>query len=285
MTSLTDAKRSRREWLRRATLAGGGLLASPWLRGARADSGRTFRAGAYAADITPERFPMSMNGQMHDQIARSAHDRLHARCLVLDDGKVRVAFAVCDSCMIPRPLFDEAKAKAREATGIPTDRMLMSATHTHTAPAVAGVFQTEPQAEYARFLVDQIAEGIAQGDRTLARARVGWAVGKDPTQVFCRRWLMKPGTAQTNPFGGTKDDRAQMHPGYQNPNAIEPTGPVDPDVSLLSVQAPDGRPIALLANYGMHYAGYGIPPGTASADYFGRFARRVADHIGARDAD
>ena len=40
---------------------------------------------------------------------------------------------------------------------------------------------------------------------------------------------MKPGTAPTNPFGGTKDDRVQMHPGYQNPNAIEPTAPVDPD--------------------------------------------------------
>jgi neutral ceramidase len=276
------ARHSRRDWLRRAALASGGL-ALPALR-ARAED-KTFRAGAFAIDVTPERFPISMNGQMHDQVARSAFDRLHARSLVLDDGATRLAIVVVDSCMVPQRLFDEAKRRAGVATGIPAGHMLMSATHTHTAPAVAGVFQTEPDAGYAEFLTGRIAAGVERAFKNLAPARVGWGVGQDPSQVFCRRWLMKPGTAQTNPFGGTRDDRAQMHPGYQNPNALRPTGPVDPDISLLSVQSPDGRPIALLANYGMHYAGYGIPPGTASADYFGRFAERIKGLIGAGDAD
>ncbi len=242
---------------------------------------KPFRAGAAAVDVTPPRFPISMNGQMADQVARSAFDRLRARCLVLDDGGAEVAIVVVDSCMIPRALFDEAKARAAEATGIPIERMMMSATHTHTAPAVMGVFQTEPDADYARFLAGKIAETVERAHAGRRPAQVGWAVGRDPSQVFCRRWLMKPGTAQTNPFGGTRDDRAQMHPGYQNPNAIAPTGPVDPDLSLLAVRAVDGRPIALLANYGMHYAGYGIPPGTASADYFGRFAAKVEAAVGA----
>ena len=71
-----------------------------------------------------------------------------------------------------------------------------------------------------------------------------------------------------------------MHPGYQNPNAIRPTGPVDPQIGLLSVQSLEGRPIALLANYAMHYAGYGIPPGQCSADYFGRFCAKVEQELG-----
>ena len=236
---------------------------------------KRFQAGASAIDITPETFPISMNGQMHDQVARSAFDRLHARCLVLDGGTTEVAIVVVDSCMVPRSLFDEAKALASRSTGIAEDRMMMSATHTHTAPAVMGTFQTEPDAKYVKFLTSKIAEAVERAHASRRPARVGWAVGKDPTQVFCRRWLMKPGTAQTNPFGGTRNDQAQMHPGHQNPNALEPTGPVDPDVSLLSVQSPEGQPIALLANYGMHYAGYGIPAGMASADYFGRFCEKV----------
>lgn len=244
-----------------------------------------FRAGAVAVDITPPRFPISMNGQMHDQVARSAFDRLHARCLVLDDGTTEVSIVVVDSCMIPRALFDEAKARASAATGIPVERMIMSATHTHTAPAAMGTFQTEPDADYVRFLTSRIAEAVGRAHDGRRPARVGWAVGSDPTQVFCRRWLMKPGTAPTNPFGGTKDDRAQMHPGYQNPNGIAPTGPVDPDLSLLVVRSTEGRPIALLANYGMHYAGYGIPAGTASADCFGRFAAKVESMVGARDGE
>src|SRR5262249_35902281 len=57
---------------------------------------------------------------------------------------------------------------------------------------------------------------------------------------------------------------------------------IDPEISLLSVQAPDGRPIALLANYSLHYVG-GVP--ALSADYFALFAERVAAHLGAGKAD
>jgi neutral ceramidase len=62
---------------------------------------KVFRAGAYAQDITPEKFPISVNGGMADRQATMAHDRLHARCLVLDDGMTKIAFAVCDSCHDP----------------------------------------------------------------------------------------------------------------------------------------------------------------------------------------
>jgi len=251
----------------------------------RADDVKPFRAGAFAADITPPRFPISINGHMRDRMAQKAHDRLHARCVVLDDGKAPVAIVVVDSCMISRPVFDEAKQRIAAATPIRPERMLMSATHTHTAPTVVGVFQSEPDTEYTAFLVDRIVEGVTRAYKNLEPAKIGWAVGQDPTQVFCRDWLMKPGTAPTNPFGGTKDDRVQMHPGYQNPNAIEPTAPVDPDVSVVSVQAKDGRPIAVLANFSMHYAGYGIPGDAASADYFGRFAERIKTLVGAEKTE
>ncbi|WZO96646.1 neutral/alkaline non-lysosomal ceramidase N-terminal domain-containing protein [Isosphaeraceae bacterium EP7] len=241
-----------------------------------------FRAGAFSADVTPLKFPISMNGQLNNQVANSASSRLHARCIVLDDGTSKVAIVVVDSCLISDEIFDEAKARASKATGIAADHMMMSATHTHTGPASVGVFQSEPDKDYVAFLIGQIAEGVIKADANLAPARVGWGSGSDPTQVFCRRWLMKPGTALTNPFGGTKDDQAQMHPGFQNPNAVEVTGPVDPEIGLLSLKrASDGRPIALMANYAMHYVGYGIPAGTTSADYFGRFCERIEAKLGA----
>ena len=50
------------------------------------DGKKTFRAGAYAIDVTPTKFPVSVNGGFTDRQATGAHDRLHARCLVLDDG-------------------------------------------------------------------------------------------------------------------------------------------------------------------------------------------------------
>ena len=50
--------------------------------------------------------------------------------------------------MMPRELIDRAKAIAREKTGIPTERMLISATHTHSAPSTMGALGTPPDAQW-----------------------------------------------------------------------------------------------------------------------------------------
>jgi hypothetical protein len=232
----------------------------------------TFRAGAYAQDITPVRFPISVNGGMTDRLAKSAHDRLHARCLVLDDGTTKIAFAVCDSCMIPREVTDPAKAMAANLTRIPPERILISATHTHSAPTVSGVFQSDPDPEYPKFLAEKIAEGIAAANRRLAPAKIGWAVGKDPDQVFNRRWKVQNAELLANPFGGV--DQVRMNPPRAHKDLVEPAGPTDPDVSILSVQTAAGKPLALLANYSLHYVG-GFPE--LSADYFAVFAEKIGN--------
>ena len=90
---------------------------------------------------------------------------------------------------------------------------------------------------------------------------------------------MKPGTIPPNPFGGT-NDLVKMNPPVESPNLLEPAGPTDPEVSFVSVQSPDGRPIALLANYSLHYVGTGHSE-DISADYFGAFADRIEQLLGA----
>jgi len=245
-------------------------------------SEKTFRAGAHAIDISPQHFPVIVNGGMRERTADKISDPLHARCLVLDDGTTQIAVAVVDSCMVPRAILDQAKTLAEKATGIPADRMMISSTHTHSAPAVAGCLGSDVQEDYAAWLPGRIAKGIETAQNNLAPARVGWAVGQDPTNVFCRRYLMKPGKARTCPFTGKTNDQARMNPGYENPDRVKRTGPADPDVSVLSIQTPDGKPIALLANYSTHYAG-GVQP--VSADYFAVFARRIGELVGAEGLD
>ena len=239
---------------------------------------KMLRAGAFAIDITPEQLPVLVNGGMTTRSADKIVDRLHARCLVLDDGTNQIAIVVVDSCMLPRSLLDEAKEIAAKATGIPTNRMLISATHTHSAPSAMGALGTDADEAYVKFLPDRIARGIALAQKNLEPARIGWASEREPKNIYCRHWLMKEGTAQTNPFSGKSNDQVQMNPGNGNPNKIKPISPVDDEVSVVSVQAKDGRPIALLANYSTHYAG----SPALSADYFGVFAEKIGKLI---DAD
>jgi hypothetical protein len=243
-------------------------------------TGKTFRAGAFAADTTPLELPISVNGGMQDRQATQVSDRLHARVLVLDDGRVRIAIVVCDLCAIPRDMCDEAKRLAALSSGIRPDHVLISATHTHTAPTTTAVFQSDPDPTYQHFVAEQIAKGIARATKNLEPARIGWGVGCNADQVFNRRWKMKPGSIAADPFG-RKTDTVKMNPGPMNPNLVEPAGPIDPDVSVLSVQALDGRPIAVLANYSLHYVG-GVPE--LSADYFGAFAERIKELLNASEA-
>jgi hypothetical protein len=220
---------------------------------------------------------------MSDHKATHVHDELHARCLVLDNGKTRLAFAVCDMCMIPREVMDQAKAFVHDETGLPVENILISATHTHEAPTAAGVFQSEPDPAYPPFLARRIADGIRRATNNLEPARIGWGVGKEPTQVFNRRWFMKPGFRLDDPFGlGT--DKVRMNPPVESEDLDRPAGPTDPDVSIVAVQAKDGRPIALLANYSLHYVG-DAAAGAISADYFAIFADRMQQLLGADRQD
>jgi hypothetical protein len=181
--------------------------------------------------------------------------------------------------MIPREVADEAKHLIQQHTGIPPQNVLISATHTHTAPTATPVFQSDPDPAYARFLTTRIADGVRRAAHNRMPAKVGWGVGKQPGHVFNRRWKMKPGTIPPDPFGGTTD-QVQMNPPVGSQNLVEPAGPTDPDVWVVSVRTGDDKPLAVLANYALHYVG-GNPGDHVSADYYGMFARSMAHGLGA----
>lgn len=242
---------------------------------ALADEG-TLRAGAAIVDVSPLKLPAIVNGGFLEAQSDTIHDRLHARALVLDDGDTRLALVVVDSCMMPRELIDQAKALAREQTGIPVERMLVSATHTHTAPSAMGALGSRPDPDYVAILPGLIAEAITRAAGNLEPAQAGWAVVDDFDHTHCRRWVRRPDRMLNDPFGGLTV-RANMHPGHESPDVVGPSGPVDPGLSVLAVRSPDGRPIALLANYSMHYFG----TTAVSADYYGRFCDAIARQIGA----
>jgi predicted neutral ceramidase superfamily lipid hydrolase len=124
-------------------------------------------------DVTPRRWPVSMLGSFSDRQATSAHDPLMVRALVLDDGRTRMAIATCDTCVIPRDLIDQAKELANRRTGIPVDRMLLAATHTHTAPTLTDLNPLVPRdPEYLKLVVEGFAEGVAKAADRLVRSIV-----------------------------------------------------------------------------------------------------------------
>ncbi|MES3018396.1 MAG: hypothetical protein V4721_11480 [Bacteroidota bacterium] len=257
---------------------------------------RLFRAGASTANVTPSLGEGIAGGWMPLPLATYIHDQLHVRSLVLDDGSRKLVFAVVDNVEIPREVFDEAKRMITEETGIPKEQILMSSTHTHSSTwagheinppepslSIRGNSNTiypKPLDAYQQFVSRRIADGVRIAINNLKPAQIGWGAGSVPQHVFNRRWKIK--TPVINPFGVS--EKVQMNPGIGNTNIQEPAGPTDPQVSFLSVQSLQGQPIALFANYSLHYVG-GVPQGHISADYFGMFADRLKELLKADRQD
>jgi hypothetical protein len=242
------------------------------------------RAGAATSNITPP-LGSKIVGGFVPYPATNVHDELHARCLVLDDGKTKLALVVCDLLGLHRSVSLEARRLIEEATGIPPSHVAISGTHTHSAASALGEnrYTSEQELdEYQRFVAQRISDGVRRAIHTLRPAEIAYGKAEAPEHVHNRRWHMKEGTAPPNPFG--KVDKVKMNPGAGNPNLVEPAGPIDPTVSFIALREPGGALISLYAAYSLHYVG-GVGTGDISADYFGMFCSALTKLAGARDQE
>ncbi len=234
-----------------------------------------FRAGAATIDISPPKLPAIIAGGFLEGRGTKMVDPLHARCIVLDDGKTKLGFAIVDTCMMTQTLIDEAKNLASASCGIPMDHLMVSATHTHSAPAAMGCLGTRLDKDYAAWLPAKIAEGLLAATQKLQPARIGWTSVDDWEHTHNRRWIRKPENKIVDPFGDATA-LANMHPGYLSAAVIGPSGPVDPGLSVVSIQTLAGAPLAVLANYSQHYFG----STAVSSDYYGLFCKHLAESLG-----
>jgi neutral ceramidase len=185
------------------------VLSLPFLPiSAQEKTPRVFKAGAATSNITPP-LGMEIVGNFAPRpIAAHVHDELHARCLVLDDGTTKLAFVVADTISLARDVWDEAKQKIEAATGIPTANMMFAGTHTHSS--VAALTHDDPSLNYSQFIISRVVDGVRRALNNLEPARIAWGAGHVPQHVFNRRWRLKEGVTNPNPFGG--QDRAVMNP-------------------------------------------------------------------------
>ena len=254
-----------------AILCGLGELASAELR-----------VGAAKVDISPTQLPVLVNGGFLPNRANTITTRIHARAIVLDDGKERIGICVVDSCILARQLCDEAKALAAGAGKLREDRILISATHTHTAPSSYGALGTDPDPTYVPLLRQKIAEALLTAEKRLQPAKVGWGSARADNFTALRRWILRPDRVRNDPFGNPTV-RATMHAAKNLDDVTGPTGPEDPELSLIAFQTLSGEPIAVLSNFSMHYFG---GQKAISSDYFGLYCQQLEEFLsGAKDSE
>jgi len=261
------------------------LLVLPMSAAPATPAAARLRAGAATSNITPPLGTMKVGGFVPTPI-NHIHDELYARCLVVDDGRKKIAIVICDLLGFHRSVSVEARRLIQEATGIPPEHVLISATHTHSAGSALGTsrYVSEQKLDdYQLFVARRIADGVQRADNLLRPAEIAFRSVDLPEPLLNRRWFWKEGKGRPNPFG--KIEKAYKT-GAPGPEFSHPAGPTDTALSIVALREPAGPLIAAYCAYSMHYAGMGMPGLVAvSADYFGFFCEELKRLQGGERAD
>ena len=225
------------------------------------------RMGRASVEITPPP-AMAMGGYFKIRLNTGKHDPLYAKAIVLEQDNVKVAMVFCDLLNLPRSFVDDARTLIQATTGVPSDHVMISATHSHTGPEMNHVFldrlegaPAQVAQEYRAELPRQIAEAVKEAEADLQPVEVWAGTGRETSLPFNRRYLMKDGSIAWNP-------------GKLNPQIVRPAGPTDPAIPIVYFTTPSASPLATFVNYAMHADTTG---GTEySADYPGALARALA---------
>lgn len=145
--------------------------------------------GVSTADITPE-LPVALDGQMHLRIARNAETPLEANIAVLELRRENkpvetTVFVSCDLVVIPSEMLREVKEEVHKLLPeIDTDKIVMNAIHTHTAPVVRGGVYPIPEtgvtqvADYYTFFSKQIGKAVKQAWESREPGKVTWGLSQ-----------------------------------------------------------------------------------------------------------
>ena len=236
------------------------------------------RVGTACVDVSPTVTPF----QLRSGKSSFVHDPLHVRAVAFESGEGRVVICLIDAIGIGREMSDIAKSRAAEKSGWNPEDMLICATHTHTAPK--GGEGIPGREAYEKLKYEKLEEAIVQAIQSMEPARVGFSSEDEPSEVRNRRWFLQPGTMPPNPLG--KQDQVKTNANRNH--LVKPAGPIDPEICVIDVRTNRHKPLALIANYALHYVG-GVPKkadengrevGMASADYFGEFSRIMPYRLG-----
>jgi hypothetical protein len=220
------------------------LLSQPVLQAAEPAA---LAIGVAEADITPPQgFPMA--GYYHERLATGVRDPLKAKAVVFQQGNMSAAWVVADLTAISRDLC-VAVREAAAKTGIPAEHIVVSGTHSHTAP------------DYSRHLYDYLAQPAAERDPESYPAKLiaGIAGAIDRAKAAARPASLSAGSVtQATPVSFNrrfvmKDGSIRTWQRLDNPEVVRAAGPIDPEIGLLLVRdAENQMPRGLLSNFALH---------------------------------
>ncbi|MDO5565020.1 MAG: neutral/alkaline non-lysosomal ceramidase N-terminal domain-containing protein, partial [Planctomycetia bacterium] len=195
------------------------------------------RVGAASVNITPEPGVRLGGYGMRYTPSTGVRSNIFARVLTLQKGNEQVVWIVCDLLCVDWKDAQLIQAKIAKKHGIAQNRIIVSATHTHSAPATVTLGPPKEEGYVYDFLIPRICNAV---DQALASVEVCSVV---QTQGCCQ-------VAHDR-----RNDRVVGDGGAPNPD--KKFAFIDERVPAIGFKRADGSFKTILVQYAMHPTSWG----------------------------
>ncbi len=216
-----------------------------------------FKAGTAKVDITPQKpMPMWGYGARHDALSQGVIDPLYAKCVVLEAGDTKAAIVTMDIGRGPTdPMMEKIRKAVLDEAGV--QFVMISGSHTHHGPVIElldvpekGQGKFQDCVDYAKALPDHIIAVIKEAASKTQPAKIGW--------------------------GSANIDMNRNRQQKSEPKAR------DTELSVVRIDALDGKPIAVMVNYQAHPTRLPAEDLRFSAEWPGHMMNTVEQALGAQ---
>lgn len=200
------------------------------------------KAGYASVNINPDGCGIAIEGYYVPRYAKGILDELTLSALALFDGVKKIILLSIDNCYIKHELVQKFVKEIESKTGLSSENIFFTATHSHTAPCISHCeffpADDEPIEKYFDFLLKQSVVACEMALADLKNAKMGYGTVTAPEKIaFIRRYKMKDGSIMTCP---PIDD-----------NIDYPIGELDQRIHVVRFDRENAESIVLL-NYGLH---------------------------------
>ena len=194
-------------------------------------------AGFARVNINPM-MGIPIRGYYKERLADGILDDIEVNALAIQSKEIITLLISVDNCGIEQHLLSYYRKKVSDATEVPMENIVISATHTHQAPEAVIDSENELVREYTEFLGKRIADAAVFAIADLKDAKMGYGKGVAPNVAFIRRYVMKDGSIKTNP-------------GVNNSDIVRPVGTIDDSVNVIRFDR-EGADTIVFVNFANH---------------------------------
>ena len=249
---------TRRNFLRNSTLGVAGMTIAPGKTLLNLNETDQLKAGVAREIITPKLGGFFM-GYGSNKPSTAVHDDLTVTAIALAYGKTTVVLMSATVCLIGNKLMEKLRTLCGEAAGVPSDHVIIAATHTHSGPITTDGGDGDQDTAYCNdILIPKCVAAAKAAVNTMKHAKVG--------------------VAKTNSLVGI--NRRQLLPNNKVILGQNPWGVYDSEMTVISFKGDDGQSFANIVHCTAHCTAAGVNT-EVTRDWAGVMIDRLDQESGA----